>query len=330
MSAMPVASTPQVGAGGYRHPAPAATIVAGLTDGPAEPALSLERSYEICRRLHAAHGRTYYAATRLLPAVRRRHVHALYAFARYADDLVDHAGLDWSRPQRAAALAAWRADTHAALADGTSAHPVLHALAHTVATFGLRNDDVEAFLASMALDLTVMRYETYADLARYMHGSAAVIGGLMVPVLGAEPAARAPAMALGVAFQLSNFLRDVAEDWDRGRIYLPLEDLARFGVGEWDFRTRRVGPGFRRLFAFEIARARALYRQAEDGFALLPPASRRCIRVAHRLYGGILDAIEASDYQVFRVRASVSPVRKALVAARVLLAPAPSRAGAPP
>jgi phytoene/squalene synthetase len=139
-------------------------------------------------------------------------------------------------------------------------------------------------------------------------------------VVGAGSQLRA-AMDLGVAFQLTNFLRDVGEDWDRGRIYLPLEDLDRFGVGEWDFHTRQVGPAFRRLLAFQIARARRFYRRAEEGWPLLPPASQRCIRVAHRLYGGILDAIEARDYQVFRLRAAVPVSRKVVVAAREVLRP---------
>jgi 15-cis-phytoene synthase len=155
-----------------------------------------------------------------------------------------------------------------------------------------------------------------------MHGSAAVIGSMMLPVLGAGgEQARARAMDLGLAFQLTNFLRDVAEDWDRGRIYLPLEDLQRFGVTEWDFHSRHVGPPLRRLLAFEAARARALYRRAEEGWALLPPASRTCIRIAHRLYRGILDALETHDYQVFRTRVVVPSRHKAHVAATELLRP---------
>jgi phytoene synthase len=143
---------------------------------------------------------------------------------------------------------------------------------------------------------------------------------MMLPVLEpSSPDAREPAMELGVAFQLTNFIRDVAEDFERGRIYLPQEDLRRFGVTEAHFRSRQVGPELRRLLAFEIARARALYRRAEAGWAMLPPASVRCIRTAHRLYAGILDAVEASDYQVFRVRAQVPGWRKAVVAARELV-----------
>jgi 15-cis-phytoene synthase len=311
------ALSPHRSTGGYRHPPPAPAFVGGRVG------VSVERSYELCRRLHAAHGRTFYFATRFLPAERRRHVHALYAFARYADDLVDHLALSWDPARRRRSFEAWIDEFRVALATGRTSEPVLVAVLHTVEELAIRHDDLEAFLRSMAMDLTVARYRTYADLSAYTYGSAAVIGSMMLPVLGATHRdARARAMDLGVAFQLTNFLRDVAEDWDRGRIYLPLEDLDRFGVIEHDFRLRHVGPAFRRLLAFEIARTRALYRRAEAGWAMLPPASRTCIRVAHRLYAGILDAIEGCDYQVFRVRATVPARSKAAVAfTEAVLAP---------
>jgi phytoene synthase len=126
-------------------------------------------------------------------------------------------------------------------------------------------------------------------------------------------------MDLGIAFQLTNFLRDVAEDWDRGRIYLPLEDLQRFGVSEDDFRRRHVTPQLRSLLVFEIDRTRALYHRAEEGWGMLAPRSQSCIRIAHRLYGEILDRIEAADHQVFDHRASVPTWRKLAVAGREVL-----------
>ena len=307
-------------AGGYAHPTPSPELVADALEGRAR---TLEDCYEACRRLHAAHGRTYYHATRFLPAERRPHVWALYGFARYADDLVDHLALDWDPAQRRAALESWSAEFLDALAFGRAPEdPVLRAMAHTVDVLGIAHEDVRAFLRSMAMDLTVTRYPTYADLVAYMHGSAAVIGTMMLPVLRADAAAaRQPAMDLGLAFQLTNFLRDVAEDWDRGRIYLPLEDLERFGVSEWDFHARRVGPRMRRLLAFEAARTRVLYRRAERGWALLPPRSRTSIRIAHRLYAGILDDLERHDWQVFQRRAAVPRGRRLAITLRELVAP---------
>jgi 15-cis-phytoene synthase len=305
---------PAAVAGGYVHPTPSTALVAAAV---AEHGgrVDLATSYEICRRINAAHGRTYYAATRLLPASKRPHVHALYAFARYADDLVDHLALDWAPERRRAALEAWAARFLADLDAGRSDDPVCKAVVHTMRVLRTDRADVDAFLTSMAMDLTVTRYETYDDLYGYVHGSAAVIGSMVLPVLGpTSPAAREPAMELGVAFQLTNFIRDVGEDLERGRIYLPLEDLRRFGVDEADLRARQTTPPVRRLLAFEVARARALYRRAEAGWALLPPASARCVRTAHHLYAGILDAVEASGYEVFRVRAAVPGWRKAAVA----------------
>ena len=307
-------------AGGYAHPTPSVAIVDAVV-GDRDPAsIDLATSYELCRRINAAHGRTYYAATRLLPAEKRPHVHALYAFARYADDLVDHLDLGWSPAQRRAALETWSEGFLADLDAGRTDDPVLKAVIRTVEELGVDHADLHAFLRSMAMDLTVTRYETYDDLYEYVHGSAAVIGSMMLPVLEpTTPDARAPAMELGVAFQLTNFIRDVAEDFERGRIYLPLEDLRRFGVTDDDLRTRQVGPALRRLLAFEIARTRSLYRRAEAGWAMLPPASARCVRAAHHLYAGILDEVEASDYQVFRRRAMVPPWRKAVLTARELV-----------
>ena len=301
----------------YAHPAPASAIVGGRA------AVSLDTAYAICRELNEAHGRTYYFATRFLQPDQRRHVHALYGFARYADDLVDHLALDWAPPRRRAALEAWTGEVLAVLDGAATVDPILTAMADTVARVGVDVADVRAFLASMAMDLEVTRYETYDELSGYVHGSAAVIGAMLLPILGTQhPDARARAMDLGVAFQLTNFLRDVAEDFERGRIYLPLEDLERFGVTERDFRARHVTPAFRRLLAFEIERTRGFYRRAEQGWAMLHPRSRRCVRIAHRLYAGILDRIEAADYQVFRVRATVPGWQKATIAARELLAPA--------
>lgn len=305
-------------AAGYRHPAPSPVIVSAATSTTEQ--VDLAHSYEVCRRLNAAHGRTYYFATRFLPRDRRHHVHALYGFARYADDLVDHLDLAWTPQQRRAALEAWSTEFLRSVERGSTQDPVLKAVIATVDELRIPHDDLRAFLRSMAMDLTVTRYPTYDDLCAYTYGSAAVIGAMMLPVLGPRhPGARARAMDLGVAFQLTNFLRDVAEDWNRGRIYLPLEDLERFDVTEQNFERRQVTPGLRSLLAFEAARTRELYRRAEDGWGMLEPRAQTCIRIAHRLYGEILDRIEAADWQVFARRATVPGRRKLVVAAREVL-----------
>ncbi len=284
---------------------------------PATPApVTLEESYRRCRELNRRYGTTYYWSTKLLPRVKRHHVWALYGFCRYADDIVDDLGpVDVAT--RTAALDDLEARCFAALAAGRSDHPVLKALVHTVRAFDLDPDCFRRFLRAMRMDLTIDRYATYGDLLDYMDGSAAVIGEMMLPILEPlEPDALAPARDLGLAFQLTNFLRDVGEDLERGRVYLPVEDLDRFGA---DPRARRVDDAWVALMRFEIDRCRRLYTSADRGIAMLPPTSARCVRAARVLYSEILDEIEAAGYDVFQQRARVPTTRKLAVAARTAL-----------
>jgi phytoene synthase len=282
---------------------------AGITD-PATRA-----SYERCRQLNAAHGKTYYLATLLLPPAKRPYVHALYGFARYADEIVDDLTSALTEQQKADWLGRWGDSVLADIAAGHSDDPIGQALVDTVTRWQIPKEHFEAFLHSMRMDLTVTEYPTYDDLYTYVYGSAAVIGLQMVPIL--EPldeAAYSAAIDLGVAFQLANFTRDVGEDLDRGRVYLPLEDLERFGLTRTHLETRQVTGAVRDLLAFQIARVRRLSRRAEAGIELLHPTSRPCIEAAQELYVGIVDEVEAIDYQVFDARATTSSWRRARVA----------------
>jgi 15-cis-phytoene synthase len=288
---------------------------AGITD----PAL--RRSYEACRRLNASHGKTYYLATLLLPAWKRPYVHALYGFARYADEIVDDLGSTLSDAEKAQWLVGWGEqfvrDVEAGGSPSSVDHPISRAVVDTVRRWEIPMHYVEAFLASMRMDLTVTEYETYDELMTYVYGSAAVIGLEMVPVL--EPLvpreiADPYASDLGVAFQLSNFIRDVGEDLRRGRVYLPMEDLRAFGVTREHLEHGVVDGPVRRLLAFEVARTRELYRSAALGVRLLHPTSRPCIETALALYGGILDEVERADYAVLGQRVGVGPARRAAVA----------------
>ncbi|WP_410810425.1 phytoene/squalene synthase family protein [Micromonospora sp. 067-2] len=284
----------------------------------------LAAAYERCRELHRRHGRTYYLATRLLPAWKRRHVHALYGFTRYADEIVDRTE-DLPPADRAARLDDWASQFVAGLHGAPVDDPLLPAVLHTIAVFDLERADFASFLKSMAMDLTVTSYPTYDHLLDYMEGSAAVIGTMMLPILGSsDPVeAREPARQLGFAFQLTNFIRDVAEDLDRGRTYLPDEDLAKFGVTReelLDARERERGtPRIRELIEYEVTRAQAHYAAAAPGITMLAPASQACMRTAYALYGGILDEVAAQDYDVFARRALVPQRRRMVVAARALL-----------
>jgi 15-cis-phytoene synthase len=284
--------------------------------------VGLDASYERCRALNREHGKTYYLATRLLPRWKRRHVHALYGFTRYTDNIVDCAGGDGLA--RAARLRGWAERFLAALDGAPVDDPVLPAVLHTIAVFDLDRADFVAFLRSMEMDLTVDSYPTYDDLLEYMAGSAAAIGTMMLPILGAADvvAAREPARQLGLAFQLTNFIRDVAEDLDLGRIYLPLKDLADFGVTPDVLRARLATPAVRELVAFQVERARQHYAQAATGIPMLTPTSQACIRTAFQLYGGILDEVVRAGYDVFSGRATV-PNRRRLagLAASLLTRP---------
>ncbi|KAB1916932.1 phytoene/squalene synthase family protein [Micromonospora noduli] len=284
----------------------------------------LTAAYDRCRELHKRHGRTYYLATRLLPAWKRRHVHALYGFTRYADEIVDSTE-DLPPAERAGLLDRWASQFVAGLHGAPVDDPLLPAVLHTIAVFDLDRDDFASFLKSMAMDLTVTAYPTYDHLLDYMEGSAAVIGTMMLPILGSSDpvAAREPARQLGFAFQLTNFIRDVAEDLDRGRTYLPDEDMAKFGVTREELaeaRARgRVTPRIRELIEYEVTRAQAHYAAAAPGITMLAPASQACMRTAYALYGGILDEVAAQDYDVFVRRALVPQRRRMAVAARALL-----------
>jgi phytoene synthase len=277
--------------------------------------VTLEESYRRCRALNRRYGTTYYWSTRLLPAVKRRHVHALYGFCRYADDIVDDRG-PAPAAERAAALADFGERFFLDLSAGHSEDPVLKAVVHTVRAFDLDADCFRRFLRSMTMDLTCAAYPSFADLLGYMDGSAAVIGEMMLPILEpSDPEATGPARDLGIAFQLTNFLRDVAEDLGRGRVYLPQEDLDRFDAGD-ALDARAVTPGWVALLRFEIERTRAYYRSADRGVAMLPPVSARCVAGARALYAGILERIEAAGYDVFTRRVRVPAWRKLAVGVR--------------
>jgi 15-cis-phytoene synthase len=282
---------------------------AGITDP------QLRAAYEACRKLNADHGKTYYLASLLLPPAKRPHVWALYGFARYADEFVD--SLTNPDPD---ALLKWGADFLDALSSGQlPTDPAALAMINTIRRWAIPRQHVEAFLESMQMDITITSYPTYQDLEQYMYGSAAVIGLQMLPILEPQtPAAASRARALGEAFQMSNFIRDVGEDLKRGRVYLPQEDLDTFGVTRESLGAGMVTPMIRELLAFEIERTRGLYAFAEPGIEMLHPTSRDCMRTAFVLYSEILDAVERAGYQVLTQRVNVPLPRRLAVAVPAL------------
>jgi 15-cis-phytoene synthase len=276
---------------------------AGITDP------DLIASYEVCRQLNAKHGKTYYLATLLLPPGKRPYVHALYGFARYADEIVDDLSSTLTEAEKADWLRAWGEDFMRDVRTGKSDDPVCRAVVHTVRCWNIPLEHFEAFLHSMTMDLTVTEYQTFDDLYEYVYGSAAVIGLQMIPILEpSDPDAYERAKDLGVAFQLANFIRDVNEDLDRGRVYLPLDELARFGVTREDLEKRELTPEIKAALRHQIDRVRRLDQQSQSGIEMLHPSSRDCIEAARVLYCGIADQVEEIDFQVFTKRAKV-PVR---------------------
>ncbi|QUH03244.1 phytoene/squalene synthase family protein [Saccharopolyspora erythraea] len=294
----------------------------------------LRAAYRRCRDLNARHGRTYFLATRLLTPAQRPAVHALYGFARWADDVVDTprpGADDLARERRLDVLAR---ELFAGLDRGGSDDPVLAAVVDTAVRHGIDRRLFEDFLHSMRMDLTVTDYPDRAALDTYVRGSAEAIGLQLLPVLGtaSPPGVAAPhAAALGKAFQLTNFLRDVAEDLDRGRVYLPADELAAFGVDRpllrWCRLRERTDPRVRSALAAQHATTREIYRFAARGIAMLHPVSRPCVRTALVLYSEILDRIEDADFAVFARRARVGNLRRLQVAGMAVLRVAWARSG---
>ncbi|PRC46311.1 phytoene synthase, partial [Mycobacterium sp. ITM-2017-0098] len=268
---------------------------------------ALRAAYQRCRAINAKHGRTFFLATRLLSPAQRPAVHALYGFARRADDVLDEFD-SRTTAQRSDELQGLATSLFTRLVENQPSgdDPTLDAVVHTARKYHLDWQLFDDFLASMRMDLTVTDYPDRAALDHYMYGSAEVIGLQLLPVLGtvAPREEAAPyAAALGKAFQLTNFLRDIDEDLTRGRVYLPADELAAHGVDRdvltWCQKNRRTDPRLRTALKEQHALTRRIYIQAERGIALLQPRSRPCIRAALTLYSEILDRIEEIEFAVF-------------------------------
>jgi phytoene synthase len=294
--------------------------------GVRDPAL--RESYRQCRRINAEHGRTFFLATRLLAPSQRPAVHALYGFARQADDILDDFGSSLTTAQRGDKLDQLSTQLFERLVQGKSSgdDPTLAAVVDSAQRYGITWQLFDDFLGSMKMDVTVTDYPNRAALDRYMYGSAEVIGLQMLPILGTvvtrEEAAPAAA-ALGKAFQLTNFLRDIDEDLDRGRVYLPADELAVHGVDRelltWCHDNKRTDARVRTALVEQHAATRRIYDQARGGIALLHPRSRPCVEAAFTLYSEILDRIEELDFAVFGNRATVGGARRLRVGMTGLL-----------
>ncbi|HEV7850730.1 MAG TPA: phytoene/squalene synthase family protein [Mycobacterium sp.] len=289
--------------------------------GVRDPAL--RDAYQQCRLLNAEHGRTFFLATRLLAPKQRPAVHALYGFARRADDILDDFDAGASAVERAERLQRLATQLFNQLVQQQDCgdDPALRAVVHTARRYGIPWEMFDDFLASMRMDLTVTDYPDRKALERYMHGSAEVIGLQMLPVLGTvcpREEAAPYAAALGKAFQLTNFLRDVDEDLQRGRVYLPADELAAYRVDRnmltWCHTNRRTDVRVRKALTEQHAATRRVYEVARKGIEMLDPRSRPCVAAAYTLYSEILDRIENIDFEIFDQRATVGTGRRLQVA----------------
>jgi phytoene synthase len=254
---------------------------------------ALHASYELCRRMHRRHDPTYYWATRRLPAEVRPATHALYGYVRTADQIVDGPRRQATPAARRETLDAWEAELRRGRGGHPVAHPVVGALLDAAARHGLPLDELDGYLRSMRIDCAPVRIASWEELAAYMDGSAGSVGRMMAPLLGLPGDHHADLGRLGQAFQLTNFLRDVREDWEMDRVYLPAEDRERYGVTEDDLASGRQTAGLRALLAYEVARARALFAAAAPAVAAAPAAVRPGMRLACAAYGRVLDKVEA-------------------------------------
>jgi phytoene synthase len=264
----------------------------------------LQRAYAYCADLTRRYSHTFYLASGLLPPSQRQAARALYAFCRISDNLVDEGGADRLRQLRQ-----WRQES-------LLAHPHPHnrvalAWADTRARYGIPRQYAEQLLDGVAADIMQTRYQTFRELAHYCYGVASTVGLMTMHIVGYAGEAAIPyAIKLGVALQLTNILRDVGEDWQNGRFYLPLEELATFNLTEDDIATGQIDGRWHAFMHFQISRTRQLYREALPGVALLESGGRFAIAAAAELYRAILNDIEAHSHDVFNRRANVSDVQK--------------------
>lgn len=257
-------------------------------------------AYRICAEITRANSRTFYLAAGLLPPPKRTAMHALYAFCRLSDDVVDRAG-----DERALGLAAWRQEVFSPSSD--AAHPVALAWRETAARHRIPRRYAEQLVDTVAQDLVVTRYRTFDDLVVYCYGVAATVGLMAMHIVGYSGDDAIPsAIKLGVALQLTNILRDIGEDWQAGRLYLPQDELDAFGVSEAEIAEAAITHRWRALMRFQITRARRLYAESLPAVSRLSRDGRFAIAAAAELYRGILGAIEDNCYNVFSHRARVS------------------------
>lgn len=272
---------------------------------------------QYCKALHKKYGRTYYFSTRFFPRAIRDHIHSLYGFVRIADDFVDNTD---DLKKGADDFVEWVKKWRRVESGDIPTEPEMIAFLRTKNTIGITQEYIDAFLDAMYDDTYKHRYATYEELTKYMYGSATVVGLMMIQILGGKESSALPyARALGEAMQLTNFLRDIREDYELyGRVYIPKEDLDYYGVTEGDIGNCVVQDSFKEMMKFEIGRVRRLYQYAEEGYQYLPQRMRLGVALSALLYKEILVEIEKADYDIFSKRHKVSLGKKILLTVKTI------------
>ena len=274
----------------------------------AETRPDLDAAYDLCRRITKAEAKNFYYAFRTLPAVKRRAIYAAYAFCRLCDDISDD---DMSREERLEGFGGVRTSLDEARR-GRFEEPVYTALGDAATRFGIPWNYFDEILAGVEMDLDISRYETFEDLREYCHKVASVVGLVSIEIFGHDehPDVEAYAVDLGLAMQLTNIIRDIKEDAGRDRVYLPQDELGRFGYTEKDLTNGVVNEPFRELMRFQVERARECFDSGRKLIPLLEPDARACTAVLIEVYASILDRIEAAGYDVFSRPVSLSTGEK--------------------
>jgi phytoene synthase len=276
--------------------------------------LTVEESYRYCLKVARTRAKNFYYSFVLLSSQQRKAMCAIYAFMRYCDDLSDEPGA--SR----AAVEEWRRDLEGALEGRFTDHPVWPAFHHTVRRFGIPHDYFRQMIDGIASDLEPRRIETFDELYDYCYQVASVVGLTIIHIFGFDTRSALPlAEKCGVAFQLTNILRDIREDAERGRIYIPAEDLRRFGVTEEDLRAGRRDEAFLKLMRFEAARARSYYSESAPLLELIHPRSRSSLLALISIYSRLLERIEGTNYDVFSRRVRLSLFEKSWIVVRAMV-----------
>lgn len=280
--------------------------------------IASHKDYELCRQIMLNASKNYSFASKFLPTEKIRHVEALYAFLRVGDDRVDvsHSGFD----SHCDAIEEWEYSYWRAFETCSSPNPVLRAFLNTAMECQLPPETMTPYFRAMKEDLSVTRFQTFADLLHYMDGSALTVGRGMTYIMGIkEPLTFAEVMpfadALSIAMQLSNFWRDIAYDWSIGRVYIPQNDLERFGVKESDLADKRITPEFRELMKFEIARTESYYQKARLGVPMLA-SGQWGVMCGLEIYHSIITTIQRRNYDVYSRRASASKAQKIFLVAK--------------